>query len=106
MRTIKLQTFTPQTFTQQLRNWTDYARLAGGNPAAQGIAGAVLAVCLAAAAAGVATAQQFPDGRPIEMTVMFGAGSAADVTARHLADGMAFFFSGARARLASPGGAG
>jgi tripartite-type tricarboxylate transporter receptor subunit TctC len=36
-----------------------------------------------------AFAQQFPGGRPIEMTVMFGAGSAADVTARHLADGMA-----------------
>ena len=31
----------------------------------------------------------FPDGKPIEMTVMFGAGSAADVTARHLAEGMA-----------------
>jgi len=36
-----------------------------------------------------AAAQQFPGGRPIEMTVMFGAGSAADITARHLADGMA-----------------
>src|ERR1700724_1154376 len=36
-----------------------------------------------------ATATKFPDGKPIEMTVMFGAGSAADVTARHLADGMA-----------------
>src|SRR5213082_1294548 len=34
-------------------------------------------------------AQQFPGGKPIEMTVLFGAGSAADVTARHLADGMA-----------------
>ncbi len=56
--------------------------------AAQTIAGAVLAVCLAAAA-GVVNAQQFPDGRPIEMTVMFGAGSAADVTARYLAEGMA-----------------
>jgi len=92
MRTIKLQTFTPQAFTQQLRtrrNWIDYTRLAAGNPATQGITGAVLAVCLAAAAAGVATAQQFPDGRPIEMTVMFGAGSAADVTARYLAEGMA-----------------
>jgi tripartite-type tricarboxylate transporter receptor subunit TctC len=33
--------------------------------------------------------EEFPDGKPIEMTVMFGAGSAADVTARHLADGMA-----------------
>src|SRR5262245_41613013 len=35
-----------------------------------------------------AVAESFPDGKPIEMTVMFGAGSAADVTARHLADGM------------------
>jgi tripartite-type tricarboxylate transporter receptor subunit TctC len=33
--------------------------------------------------------QIFPGGKPIEMTVMFGAGSAADVTARYLADGMA-----------------
>lgn len=37
----------------------------------------------------VALAQQFPGGKPIEMTVMFGAGSAADITARQLADGMA-----------------
>jgi tripartite-type tricarboxylate transporter receptor subunit TctC len=36
-----------------------------------------------------ARAQQFPDGKPIEMTVMFGAGSASDVTARQLASGMA-----------------
>jgi tripartite-type tricarboxylate transporter receptor subunit TctC len=36
-----------------------------------------------------AAAQDYPGGKPIEMTVMFGAGSAADVTARHLADGMA-----------------
>jgi tripartite-type tricarboxylate transporter receptor subunit TctC len=36
-----------------------------------------------------ALAQKFPDGKPIEMTVMFGAGSAADVTARQLADGIA-----------------
>jgi tripartite-type tricarboxylate transporter receptor subunit TctC len=36
-----------------------------------------------------AGAQQFPEGKPVEMTVMFGAGSAADVTARQLADGMA-----------------
>jgi tripartite-type tricarboxylate transporter receptor subunit TctC len=34
-------------------------------------------------------APPFPSGKPIEMTVMFGAGSAADVTARYLADGMA-----------------
>src|SRR5882762_1527969 len=31
----------------------------------------------------------YPAGKAIEMTVMFGAGSAADVTARYLADGMA-----------------
>ena len=36
-----------------------------------------------------ARAEQYPGGRPIEMTVMFGAGSAADVTARYLADGIA-----------------
>jgi tripartite-type tricarboxylate transporter receptor subunit TctC len=34
-------------------------------------------------------AESFPSGKPVEMTVMFGAGSAADVTARYLADGMA-----------------
>jgi len=33
-------------------------------------------------------ARPYPAGRAIEMTVMFGAGSAADVTARYLADGM------------------
>jgi tripartite-type tricarboxylate transporter receptor subunit TctC len=41
------------------------------------------------AAPGAAQAQDFPGGRPVEMTVMFGAGSAADVTARYLAEGMA-----------------
>jgi tripartite-type tricarboxylate transporter receptor subunit TctC len=41
------------------------------------------------AAAGGVHAQEFPGGRPVEMTVMFGAGSAADVTARYLAEGMA-----------------
>jgi tripartite-type tricarboxylate transporter receptor subunit TctC len=46
---------------------------------------------IATAAPGLAQqpAKQFPGGKPIEMTVMFGAGSAADVTARYLADGMA-----------------
>ena len=33
-------------------------------------------------------AHDYPGDRPIEMTVMFGAGSAADVTARHLAEGI------------------
>jgi tripartite-type tricarboxylate transporter receptor subunit TctC len=49
-------------------------------------------VAVAALASGVlassAHSQAFPGGRPVEMTVMFGAGSAADVTARYLADGM------------------
>jgi tripartite-type tricarboxylate transporter receptor subunit TctC len=45
-------------------------------------------VLMSIAGAAVASAQQFPGGKPIEMTVMFGAGSAADVTARYLADGM------------------
>jgi tripartite-type tricarboxylate transporter receptor subunit TctC len=49
--------------------------------------GIVVAVALWAGAP--ASAQQFPQGKPVEMTVMFGAGSAADVTARYLADGMA-----------------
>ena len=50
----------------------------------------VTAFLLAAGALpATARADQYPGGRPIEMTVMFGAGSAADVTARYLADGMA-----------------
>jgi tripartite-type tricarboxylate transporter receptor subunit TctC len=44
---------------------------------------------VAAIFAAPASAQNFPEGKPIEMTVMFGAGSAADVTARQLAEGMA-----------------
>ncbi len=46
------------------------------------VAGAALMMMSAA------VAQQFPAGKPVEMTVMFGAGSAADVTARELAKGM------------------
>lgn len=53
-----------------------------------GQSAAVAAALLLTAAAPV-QAQQFPAGKPVEMTVMFGAGSAADVTARHLAEGMA-----------------
>ena len=49
---------------------------------------AAVATALAATIVGPVAAEDFPDGKPIEMTVMFGAGSAADVTARHLADGM------------------
>lgn len=50
---------------------------------------AVLAAAPLAMVATAALAQQFPDRKPIEMTVMFGAGSAADITARRLAEGMA-----------------
>ena len=49
----------------------------------------VLAAASVAALAMPALAQSYPDGKPIEMTVMFGAGSASDVTARQLAEGMA-----------------
>src|SRR6516162_4421758 len=55
----------------------------------QGRLVAASAAVLLISAAAPASAQQFPGGKPIEMTVMFGAGSAADVTARYLADGMA-----------------
>ncbi len=50
---------------------------------------ATVAMLVMAAAATPTLAQQFPARKPVEMTVMFGAGSAADVTARYLADGMA-----------------
>jgi tripartite-type tricarboxylate transporter receptor subunit TctC len=50
---------------------------------------AVMAAAVLALGAGPALAQQYPEGKPIEMTVMFGAGSASDITARQLADGMA-----------------
>ena len=36
----------------------------------------------------VVHAQDFPQKGPVEMTVLFPAGSSADVTARMLADGM------------------
>ncbi len=47
-----------------------------------------VAMLLSGAVAAPSSAQPFPGGKPVEMTVMFGAGSAADVTARYLADGM------------------
>lgn len=53
------------------------------------VAAAVLSATAALAQAQVPQAQPFPQRKPVEMTVMFGAGSAADVTARYLADGMA-----------------
>jgi len=53
------------------------------------VRGVVLTAASLVMAATAVLAQQFPDGKPIEMTVMFGAGSAADITARQLAEGMA-----------------
>jgi len=52
-----------------------------------GSARLLLATALAGAATAVC-AGGFPAGKQIEMTVLFGAGSAADVTARALAEGM------------------
>src|SRR5215475_13086845 len=55
------------------------------------IAVVVALFCVSAVSAFSQQPQQsaYPAGKAIEMTVMFGAGSAADVTARYLADGMA-----------------
>src|SRR5215510_11501719 len=53
------------------------------------LAGGVLLAGTGLAAIAQQAAPAFPAGKAIEMTVMFGAGSAADVTARYLADGMA-----------------
>jgi tripartite-type tricarboxylate transporter receptor subunit TctC len=49
---------------------------------------ALIATAFVAVAA-PAFSQSYPGGKPIEMTVMFGAGSASDITARQLAEGMA-----------------
>jgi putative tricarboxylic transport membrane protein len=49
----------------------------------------LIAMGAAAVAQQLPGANGYPGGKPVEMTVMFGAGSAADVTARYLADGMA-----------------
>ena len=50
--------------------------------------GAGVAVCMALLAAASA-AEDFPGNKPIEMTVLFPAGTSADVTARVLAEAMA-----------------
>jgi tripartite-type tricarboxylate transporter receptor subunit TctC len=54
----------------------------------RGIVASAAALVISAGALSVHARAEFPDN-PVEMTVMFGAGSAADVTARHLAEGIA-----------------
>src|SRR5262245_40665008 len=49
----------------------------------------MMAASLLAVGTASALAQQYPAGKPIEMTTLFGAGSASTQTARVLADGMA-----------------
>src|SRR5688500_1129586 len=53
-----------------------------------------------------AAAQDFPGGKAIEMTVLFGAGSAADTTARELAKGMESRLSAPVPVVNRPGGGG
>ena len=59
-----------------------------------------------AAAVTAAAAENFPAGKQIEMTVMFGAGSAADVTARSLAEGMSKALSAPVVAVNYPGSGG
>jgi tripartite-type tricarboxylate transporter receptor subunit TctC len=59
-----------------------------------------------AAAVPAAFAQNFPSGKQIEMTVMFGAGSAADVTARTLAEGMSKILAAPVVAVNYPGSGG
>jgi putative tricarboxylic transport membrane protein len=58
------------------------------------------------AAAVQAQEPQFPQKAPIEITVLFPAGSSADVTARLLADGMSKQFGGAKVLVINRPGAG
>jgi tripartite-type tricarboxylate transporter receptor subunit TctC len=67
--------------TQRQLAWRSLRRAAG-----RWIKG--LAIAGAAAFSGLALAQTFPNKQPIELVVLFPAGSSADVSARILADGM------------------
>src|SRR5215831_16845298 len=61
---------------------------------------------LAAVLAAPIHAQEFPQKGPIEITVLFPAGSSADVTARLLADGMSRNLGGAKVIVFNRPGAG
>jgi tripartite-type tricarboxylate transporter receptor subunit TctC len=75
-----------RTITQNGLTWKSLSRAARSTGAAFAV---LTAAAVTVAASSGVHAQDFPGGRPVEMTVMFGAGSAADVTARYLAEGMA-----------------
>jgi tripartite-type tricarboxylate transporter receptor subunit TctC len=67
----------------------------------------VLAAAALAALAAPALAQgKYPDGKPIEMTTLFGAASASTQTARVLADGMAKILGAPVPILDKPGAGG
>jgi len=57
-------------------------------PASRGLIAFVAVVIALAAPAGACAQEEFPGNKPIEMTVLFPAGTSADVTARVLAEGM------------------
>ncbi len=57
-------------------------------PASRGLFTFVAAVIALAAPAAAGAQEDFPGNKPIEMTVLFPAGTSADVTARVLAEGM------------------
>jgi tripartite-type tricarboxylate transporter receptor subunit TctC len=65
-----------------------------------------LVTAIFAAMATPAAAQGFPDGKPIEMTTLFGAASASTQTARILADGMAKVLGAPVPILDKPGAGG
>lgn len=67
---------------------------------------AVLALAAWLAVTPAALAQTFPDGKPVRMTVMFGPGSAADIIARKLADGMGKALDTSVLVVNRPGGGG
>jgi tripartite-type tricarboxylate transporter receptor subunit TctC len=82
-----MRTITRRKITQNESGWDRLFAAARKTSAAFVIS--MAAVVTVAGSGGGVQAQDFPGGRPVEMTVMFGAGSAADVTARYLAEGMA-----------------
>jgi putative tricarboxylic transport membrane protein len=66
----------------------------------------VLGAALFATEAGPVYAQEFPQKGPIEITVLFPAGTSADVTARLLADGMSKHLGSAKVIVFNRPGAG